>query len=184
MAFISGKLNKKSIIVIALSAVILLSAVGGVWGYLASRPDPITNEFTPAFVTCEVVETFQGGVKQDVAIRNTGNVDAFIRAAVIVTFKDADGKVLATAPVEGTDYTVVWAESGWLKGLDGFWYHGISVRPGELTADLIETATALTAPDGFNLNIQIIATAVQADPSTAVSDAWNVTFSGGVIIPQ
>lgn len=184
MAFISGKLNKKSITVIAFSAVILLSVVGGVWGYLASRPDPITNEFTPAFVTCEVQETFENGVKQDVAIRNTGNVNAFIRAAVVVTFQDADGKVLATAPKEGTDYTVTWAESGWMKGSDGFWYHKTAVKPGELTADLIETATALTAPDGFSLNIQIIATAIQSDPPQAVTDAWNVTHSGGVIIPQ
>ena len=184
MDFISGKLNKKSIIVIALSAVILLSSVGGVWGYLASRPDPITNEFTPAFVTCEIQETFQGGIKQDVSVRNTGNVNAFIRAAVIVTFKDADGKVLATAPKEGTDYTVTWNSSGWMKGSDGFWYHGAAVKPGQLTADLIETATALNIPDGFSLDIQIIATAIQSDPPQAVTDAWDVTFSGGVIIPQ
>ncbi len=183
MASFFRKLNKKSLLIIALTVVVLLATVGGVLGYLYSRPQPITNEFTPSFVTCEVEEAFENGVKQDVAIRNTGNVNAFIRAAVVVTFQDSDGKVLATAPKEGTDYTVKWAQNGWMKGSDGFWYHGAEVEPNELTANLIETATAITAPDGFSLNIRIIATAIQSNPTQAVQEAWNVTVLDGEIIP-
>ena len=183
MASFFGKLNKRNLLIIALTVAVLLATVGGVWGYLYSSPDPITNEFTPSFVTCEVEEVFENGVKQNVAIRNTGNVDAFVRAAVIVTFQDADGKVLATAPKEGTDYTVRWAKNGWQKGMDGFWYHGAAVKPNELTANLIETATAITAPDGFSLNIQIIATAIQSNPTKAVQEAWSVTVVDGEMIP-
>ena len=68
-------------------------------------------------------ETFESGVKSDVTIRNTGNIDAYIRAAVIINFVSDDGKVLAAAPQEGTDYVIVWSSHGWVKGSDGYWYH-------------------------------------------------------------
>lgn len=178
------KLNKKSIIIIVAVTVILTAAAGGVWAFLESRPDPITNEFTPAYVTCEVDETFENGIKKDVSVRNTGNVGAYIRAVVIVNFQNAEGEVLSSSPKEGIDYTVVWAESGWIKGADGFWYYSSAVAPGKNTADLIESASAVTAPDGFSLNIRVIATAIQAEPTEAVDQAWNVTVSNGMIIPE
>ena len=184
MLSIFRELSKKNIIVIAALTAILLASVGGVFAFLVSRPAPVTNEFTPASVTCAVEETFEGGTDRDVKIRNTGNVNAYIRAMVIFTFEDGDGKVLAVSPKEGTDYTVVWAESGWLKGADGFWYHVSAVAPNGTTSDLIESASLIGAPDGFDLNIQVIATAIQSDPTTAVEQAWDVTVSNGIVIPE
>ncbi len=183
MRFFVQKHIKKGILVVAFVIVFVLMDVGGTGAFLLSKPDPIANHFTPAFVTCEVEETFQNGVKQDVSIRNTGNVAAYIRAAVVITFQDADGTVLASAPKEGVDYTIAWAQSGWTKGADGFWYHGKTVAPNATTVDLIETAKVISAPDGYDLVIQIAATAIQADPMKAVEQAWNVTVSNKTVIP-
>lgn len=178
------RINKKSVIIVATVGVVVAATVCGVFAYLASRPDPITNEFTPASVTCEVNETFENGVKKNVSISNTGNVPAYIRAFVVVNFQNSNGEVLATAPEEGKDYTVTWAESGWIKGQDGFWYYASAVAPGRNTTNLIESASVISAPDSFNLNIRVIASAIQAEPVTAVDQAWNVSVSNGVLNPN
>ena len=174
----------KALVAVAACLCILACSVGSVWAYLTDRTEPVPNEFTPARVTCAVEETFTGTVKSDVKVRNTGNVDAYIRATAIATFVAEDGKVLATAPVEGVDYTIKWAQTGWAKGSDGFWYHAAPVAPNQLTANLIESATAITAPEGFRLNVQIIATAIQSDPVAAVTEAWGIAPTDGQLFPN
>ena len=185
MSVFFKKLNKKAVLTVALWLLISVGAISGVWAYLVSKTDTKTNTFIPGSVTCAVEEDFQNGIKSNVKIRNTGNVNAYIRVAVVATFLSDEGKVHATAPVEGTDYGVVWASSGWKKGSDGFWYYSSDVAPGALTGSLIEEATALTqAPEGFHLNLQIVASAVQSDPPAAVSKAWGITPVNGTIFPN
>lgn len=178
------KKNRNIAFIPILCLCIVACAVGGVYAYLTANTDTLTNELAPAKVSCVVEETFHNGVKSDVKVRNTGNIDAYIRVAVLATFVSDDGKVLATAPQEDVDYTVVWGASGWRKGGDGYWYYGKTVAPEGLTAPLIETASAVSAPDGYRLNIQIIATAIQSAPQTAVQEAWGVTLSNGEMIPN
>lgn len=162
--------------------VMLVGGVGGVLAYLLSAPPPVQNVFIPATVTCRVEETFDGVVKEDVCVRNTGNVDAFIRVAVIANWvSEKDGTVLATAPIEGVDYTVEWAVNGWKKRNDGFWYHLRSVVPNALTDSLIKRAEATDAPRGYRLEIQLLATALQANPTTAVEQQWGITVVGGML---
>ena len=182
----SGRTRKLNILPVILVAACLLIAgsASGVWAYLSSQPDEIENTFVPATVTCAVEETFENNVKSDVTIRNTGTVNAYIRAAVIASFVTEDGKVLATAPVEGTDYTVTWGNNGWKQGSDGFWYYSKPVSPNAATPDLIESATSVTAPQGARLNLQIIASAVQSAPAKAVTEAWGVSVTNGEIIPN
>lgn len=174
--------NMKAVVLVAACLTLLLCSVGGVWAYLLSKTGTVTNTFVPAEVTCAVEETFQDGVKSDVKIRNTGNIDAYIRAMVVVTFVSEEGKVLAVSPKEGVDYTVTWSNGGWKQGADGFWYYADPVSPDQLTANLIETASAQSAPTGYRLNIQIIATAIQSDPADAVQNAWGVTPTNGKLI--
>lgn len=180
------KQQKMRIPAMILATVLFLicSTVGGVFAYLLSQPDSITNKFLPAKVTCSVEENFQNGIKSNVKIRNTGNVDAYIRVTVVATFRDQNGNVLATAPKEGTDYTVTWASSGWKQGSDGYWYYAKQVSPNELTANLIETASLRSAPDGYSLNLQIVASAIQSDPASAVTEAWGITPINGEILPN
>lgn len=179
----ASKINKKALF-IALTAVLLLVTVGTTVAFLITKSDTVSNEFTPTKVTCKVEETFDGNVKQDVCVRNTGDIDAFIRAGVIFNWvNDTDGKVHPTTPKENTDYTIVWGQTGWQKGADGFMYHLTSVAPGTITADLIESVTPINTPDGYSLQVQILATAIQSAPETAAEDAWDVIVTHGNIIP-
>jgi hypothetical protein len=178
------KLNKKIVIIVFLCLCIVTSAVGGVVAYLTSRTEPVTNEFVPAKVSCVVEEVFENGVKNDVKIRNTGNVDAYIRVSVVANFVSDDGKVLATAPQEGTDYRVIWSPYGWQKGTDGYWYHQKAIAPDDLTSMLIESASVISAPEGYHLDIQIIASAIQSEPYSAVQEAWGITPVNGELIPN
>lgn len=72
------------------------------------------NTFNPAQISCLVTEEFENNIKTNVSIKNTGNTDAYIRAAVIVTWVDNDGNVYATAPQVGTDYNITFSDN-WLS---------------------------------------------------------------------
>ncbi|MBO5019226.1 MAG: hypothetical protein J6D52_01040 [Clostridia bacterium] len=178
------KLNKKTVLLIVLCFFLAVCTVGSVWAYLNSRSETLANTFLPAKVECLVEEKFENGIKSDVKVRNTGNIDSYIRATVIATFVSDDGKVLAVSPKENVDYTVTWANSGWKQGQDGYWYYSDAVSPNNTTSNLIETASANSAPDGFRLSIQIVASAIQVEPDNAVQTAWGITPTNGKIIPD
>ena len=176
--------KKVNVAVIAvLFLCIIAGTVGGVYAYLTAKTDPISNEFVPAKVSCLVEEDFAEGVKSNVKVRNTGNIDAYIRAVVVATFVSEDGKVLATAPKESVDYFIQWGDDGWIKGQDGYWYHTKPVKPEETTVPLIESAYELSVPDGYRLHLQILATGVQSDPAIAVQEAWGVSVNNGELLP-
>ena len=174
----------KIVFITALCLCIVFGTAAGVTAYLTAVTQPIPNEFAPAKVACQVEETFQDGIKSDVKVQNTGNIDAYIRATVVVNFVSDDGNVLATTPQENVDYTVVWGSAGWKKGADGYWYCEKPVAPEETTPVLIETATGITAPSGYRLHIQIIASAVQSAPDSAVQEAWGVSVINGNLRPN
>jgi len=174
----------KQWVLFLLVLLILLSVAGGVYAYVTATTGQISNRFDPVVVTCQVEESFDGAVKRDVCIRNTGDINAFIRAMVVVSWVDGNGKVLSAAPVEGQDYTVEWGSNLWTKGSDGFWYHTSAVAPNATTGHLIRMLTPGTTPEGYQLQVQIIATAIQADPSAAAESAWGVGVNGYVITPS
>ena len=183
--------QKTGMLLIAI-ALLLTVAVGGTIAYLAASAGPVTNTFIPGNVPPEVVEEFKGSVKNNVAIKNNGNVDAYIRAKVIFTWQDASGNVYSqlpvTAPAEDPDYTIKWTEAGWVKGSDGFYYHQAAVAPNGNTGVLFTDCKPLKAAPatGYTLHVEVLAQSIQADGVTAngtpaVVDAWGVTMNGTTI---
>ena len=171
--------------VFALVLMLTLS-VGGTVAYLFTTSDTVTNIFTPARVACEVVEgAFTPGVsteKTDVRIKNTGNADAYIRAAIVITWQDAGGNVYGNVPAPGTDYQLTLNHSDW-KEMNGYWYYTKEGNSGSQTTALIESCEALTSLDGYRLNVEILAQAIQAEPDAAVQQAWGVAASELAVIP-
>lgn len=170
------KLNKKSLVLLVCVALLLTCAVGSTVAYLKDGTKTVTNTFDPAEVDIEIEETFDGNVKSDVKIKNVKNIDAYIRAAVIVTWQDDDGKVYATAPVAGTDYTITWKKDGWEAGTDGFYYYTSPVAPGASTGVLFTACQPVAgkAPEGYTLHVEILAQGIQADGTgaTTAQDAF------------
>lgn len=164
-------------------------AVGGTVAFLSTRTDRKVNTFTPSKVTCEVTETFKNNVKSNVAVKNTGDTTAFIRAAINVTWMSnqdaANQTVSAKIPVEGTDYRIKFAENThWIQGDDGYYYYQQPVDPMDSTGVLIEECKLLedaSVPDGYHLSVEIVASAIQSAPDSVVQSMWHVTVEDGKI---
>ncbi len=174
----------RTALVLAAVVLVLGAAIGGTVAWLAANTPGLTNTFTPGEVKCTVEETFDGKTKQNVKIKNTGNTDAYIRAKVVVTWKDAAGNVYGGAtPVEGTDYTISYNADDW-SAVDGYWYCTQPVAPdapNNLTPVLINSASPVEgkAPEGYALSIEILAEAIQSSPASAVQEAWGFVPGSG-----
>lgn len=171
--------------VLLILAVIL--TVGGTLAYIITKTEQKDNTFTPGKVACEVVETFDKKVKSDVKIKNTGNTDAYIRAEIVVTWaRDAadsgDRIISAKQPVAGEDYTIELNETDWIM-IGGYYCHKASVAADKETEVLIKSCKPVDgkAPAGYHLSVEIIASAIQSDPTTAVTEKWGVTVENSMI---
>lgn len=181
------RISKSAVALIVFAALLLTAAVGGTAAYLIRQADPVKNTFQPAKVTCAVEEQFAEDVKSDVTVRNTGNINAYIRAAILVNWiaEDGSGNVYSKTPAAGVDYAISWGNGAWHLGADGFWYYADPVAPDALTTNLINTATQLsTPPEGYRLSIRILASAIQSEPANVVAQQWNVTNTNGQILPN
>lgn len=175
--------TKKPVALVAI-LVLLCCAVAGTVAYLVTSTGPVTNTFTPASVTTQVEEEFNGTTKSNVRIKNTGNIDAYIRAAVIVNWADAQGNVSGT-PVKDTDYVmdlnIVTDENPnapWFKGSDGYYYCKTAIESGSETPVLIESCAKKTTgagvPEGYDLQVTILADGIQSKPDNVVKEVWKV----------
>lgn len=175
---LAGKTPKVILLVVSLLLVMVLS-IGGTLAWLTAETVPVENTFTAGEVTTTVVEELEDGVKNNVQIKNDEeSVDAYIRAMVVVTWQNDDGNVYGTAPVVGTDYTITWSgidDNSWFK-IGDYYYHKAAVEPGNSTSVLFTNCEPFEdkAPEGYHLCVEVISSAIQAEPSTAVTEAWKV----------
>jgi hypothetical protein len=171
----SKLLNKKSVIIISL-VLLLLVSVGATVAYITASTQQVENEFEPVFVSCEVTESFDGVTKSNVAVKNTGGATAYVRAMIVVNWVSSEnGNIYSDMPVADADYTVSFASSDWLLGADGFYYYTKPVAPSASTAELISSLTEKSdAPAGYQLSVKILASALQSEPKEAVESLWSV----------
>ena len=192
------KKSKKSMALLASLLLLVFATVGGTVAFLMDKTNEKVNQFTPSEITTTVVEELNGQTKSNVKIQNTGDTEAYIRAAVVVTWKDKDGNVYGKAPIEGTDYKIDWyeegdddSESNWKKGVDGFYYWTKPVN-GSRESDVSESSTYTgtliksctvsesTPVDDYFLNVEIIGSSIQSKPINAVVSAWSTGVKGTV----
>ena len=190
----SGKHIRKRMIAVLVSVTLLCAiAAGATIAYLIDQTNAVNNQFTPSQVTSFVDETFENGVKSNVKIQNTGDVSAFIRAEIVVTWKNDDGEILSGVPAMGTDYmmNLTTDDEGtkWFVK-DGYFYFSEEVVANGKTTNLITEAKAFTTKRGtdgktYYVSIEIISSAIQSQGVKAdgithpVEDAWKVTYNAG-----
>lgn len=173
------KKRKAQVVKLAICLLLVLGiTVGATTAFLVTHSASLTNTFKKSVVSCEVKETFENNVKKDVSIKNTGDTQAYIRAYVNITWMDqANNKVYASKPVSSKDYQIVYTNNDWILGSDGYWYYKSAVDPNETTTDLIKSCELLTTaeiPEGYQLSVEIICSAIQSTPTKAVIEDWNV----------
>lgn len=170
--------SRKATVLLASLALMICLIISGTTAYLIATDTPITNIFNPSEVTSTVNETFDGDAKSNVTIKNTGDIEAYIRAAVVVTWKDAEnGNIYGQKPAAGTDYSITFNTNDWFLGTDGFWYCKAPVAAGGSTPVLISSCAPVDGktPAGYGLNAEILGSAIQSVPAKVVQDNWGVT---------
>lgn len=182
-----SKRRKQQSLIIAVVAILCSIIACATIAFVFTNTEPVENTFTDAYVACDVLETFNGTTKSNVTIKNTGEVQSYIRAKVVVTWMSADEtKVTALKPVDDTDYVITYADetgvtTNWEKGADGYWYYKIPVNVGDETENLIESCSlkdGANAPDGYYLSVEIVASSIQSTPTRVVTEQWNCGVSG------
>ena len=191
------------ILIVAVCVITLLPI--SVKAYLSTSIGGVSNIFRPAVEkTPNSLEgndgnPFDGITKEKVrvCVGATGYA-VYVRAAVVVNWEenieDTEGKKTivadtgifhADAPVAGEDYIInlnTESNDPWFLGADGFYYHKAMINSEGATADLINSCKVVTGkvPDGYHLDVQIVAQTIQAlggtdeDNTPAVTDAWKV----------
>ena len=162
--------------------ILACAAISGSLAWLISAPGPVVNEFIPGEVTIQVDETFDDGhtTKQNVSIKNTGNVPAYIRVALVPAWVDDEGNI-AAKPASlklNDDCNIAWGKDGsgyeadWFIGSDGFYYCKTVIEPGKSTPILIKSCTVKDGEHKYDFELQIIASAVQSLPTSTVETVW------------
>lgn len=176
------RLNRTAVLIMAV-LLLLGAAVGSTVAFLIDKTAPVENAFEYAKVSCEVSENFTNNKKDNVQVRNTGTIDAYIRATYVVNWVDAQGNIAAAVP-EGYSYSLTEnSDSKWTKGSDGYFYYTSPVAPGDSTQGSLLTCTVVTSPESpeYTLSVEILAEAIQSVPEDAVKAAWGVSISHGSV---
>lgn len=174
---------------IVMATVLLLAlAIGGTVAWLSTKDEPIINTFTPSKVACEVQEEFNSstGEKTNVNVKNTGDIDAFIRVKLVTYRTNDQGQHI------GGTATLPDFERGadWVKH-DGYYYYTKPVKPNQMPVTNLTNSMTLKKDyedaDGGHQAIDVMAEAIQSVPGEAVKAAWGQNFSidgnGNLIVP-
>jgi len=161
------KNNKRKMLLLSL-VIVLVLGVGATVAYIHMSTQSITNEFEATQVSCQVVEKYDDvtKTKSEVQIYNSSDIDAFIRAEVVINWVDAAGNIYGgSEPKENTDYIISFNTADWFERNDGFYYYKSAVESGKNTNDLIISCRDISVdpPEGYYLSVEIIASAIQAD---------------------
>ena len=149
--------------------------VGGTVAWLSTKSAPITNTFLPSKVACQVQEEFNSttGVKTNVNVENTGDIDAYIRVKLVsYRTNDAGQHIGGTAELPEFNLGKGWVEHG------GYYYYTKPVKPNQkpeaaLTKEM-KLKVNCDGADGGHQAIDVMAEAIQSTPAKAVKEAWGV----------
>lgn len=163
--------RKKSLTMLVSLALILLVSVGGTLAYLVTQTDAVENTFTPAKNDITVEEEFDNQTKKNVGVTNNSDFAVFVRMQIVETWMEG-GAIVATPDGVSVNYSK--AKLGWVKHTDGFWYYTQPVAKDQ-TVTLFDSITA-TRPEKVTaeLNLEVLAQSVQAEPKTAVTELWGI----------
>lgn len=162
----AGRTAKSSALIIAL-ALILVLAVGGTVAYIFTHTGPVINTFTPADAKITVDEKTSDNKKTSITVvNNSTGVPVYIRVALVANMIDKDENVTGAASVP-----TFTPGDNWIEGNDGYYYYTEPVPVGGSTGNLLQSPMTLSE----NMQVVVLADAIQAMPKQAVIDAWGVT---------
>ena len=173
-----GSGGRKTALILSLCLIFAL-AVGTTFALLKANTEPVTNTFTAAKSGTDIVEKLDGSQKTSIAVKNTGTAVSYVRVKLVMNWVDESGNVSAE-PVNITpSITADWFEQ------DGIYYYKMPVAANGETTNLLQTPiTQGTAPEGYHLEVTVLAESIQAAPSKAVTDSWGVRVDNNGYLTQ
>lgn len=175
----NGSGGRKTALILSLCLIFAL-AVGTTFALLKANTDPVTNTFTAAKSGTDIVEELDGNQKKSIVVKNTGTAVSYVRVKLVMNWVDESGNVSAE-PVNITpSITDKWFELG------GIYYYKMPVAAnnGETTNLLKTPITQDAAPEGYHLEVTVLAESIQAAPSKAVQQSWGVGVDSNGYLTQ
>ena len=130
-------------------------------------------------------------------MQNTGTVDAYIRVRLVAYWQDSKGNTVSKTAEQPT---FALGENWLYNSNQKIYYYALPVRPGDYTKDLLaENQTVvldytfeeyLTIPDQANSPtvkyeyyevVEVLAEAIQSEPSEAAANSWKLVIENNVI---
>lgn len=174
----NGSGGRKTALILSLCLIFAL-AVGTTFALLKANTDPVTNTFTAAKSDIKIDEDVTGSQKTSIAVKNTGTAVSYVRVKLVMNWVDDNGNVSAE-PVNITpSITADWFEQ------DGIYYYKMPVAAKDFTTNLLKTPiTQDAAPEGYHLEVTVLAESIQAAPSKAVTESWGVGVDSNGYLTQ
>lgn len=174
----NGSGGRKTALILSLCLIFAL-AVGTTFALLKANTEPVTNTFTAAKSGTDIVEELDGNQKKSIAVKNTGTAVSYVRVKLVMNWVDESGNVSAE-PVNITpSITADWFEQ------DGIYYYKMPVAANGETTNLLQTPiTQDAAPEGYHLEVTVLAESIQAAPSKAVTESWGVGVDSNGYLTQ
>lgn len=168
----NGSGGRKTALILSLCLIFAL-AVGTTFALLKASTAPVENTFTAAKSGTDIVEKLDGSQKKSIVVKNTGTAVSYVRVKLVMNWVDESGNVSA----EPVNITVDYDNTNWFEQ-DGIYYYkmpvaAVDAKPNNVTTNLLQTPiTQGTAPEGYHLEVTVLAESIQAAPSAAVEGAW------------
>lgn len=174
----NGSGGRKTALILSLCLIFAL-AVGTTFALLKANTEPVTNTFTAAKSGTDIVEELDGNQKTSIAVKNTGTAVSYVRVKLVMNWVDENGNVSA----EPVNITPSITDDWFLK--DGIYYYKMPVAAKDFTTNLLQTPiTQDAAPEGYHLEVTVLAESIQAAPSKAVTDSWGVRVDSNGYLTQ
>lgn len=164
---------KTRVMIIVCLVLTLLVFIGMTVAYLM-QDSKLENQFVVASVENEIQESFENNVKENVFIKNKGDIDVYIRLKVMPYFVDQNKNILSKSPIKDTDYTIKYPDkftANWFE-LNGFYYYRNKLCAGNDSEVLFDEVKSINTDSG-KFVFDIISESIQAYPEKAVSEAWS-----------
>ena len=174
----NGSGGRKTALILSLCLIFAL-AVGTTFALLKANTDPVTNTFTAAKSGTDIVEKLDGSQKTSIAVKNTGTAVSYVRVKLVMNWVDENGNISA----EPVNITPSITDNWFLK--DGIYYYKMPVAAKGETTNLLQTPiTQDAAPEGYHLEVTVLAESIQAAPSKAVTESWGVGVDSNGYLTQ
>lgn len=169
----------KPLVLVALAVILIAATMGATYAFLTSTGS-VTNTFSPAQVSVEIIEDLDKNLdgditeKNKVEFKNTSDIPVWIRATAVYSWIDPETGYTVAVPVASGDVSATIDSSNWSNGAGGFDYYFEEVDPGETITYMTNCVVSENSDNGklYQLDVDILVEAIQAAGTGAKADAW------------